>query len=174
MRTIATLNLPASTSGIWRFAPAWAPVPAQSADPEPLGAGDPPGPELHAPTTSVAAAASDSSFDRFVAIDSPPPLPPDTSGRRGGANGWLPVRARLRPCPASRLERQAGSIAAVPVGQQGRLAAARDRSCTIGGDVRTDRAAIGAACHQRHAPRRTFGLHRGIRPRRLAPRDTRG
>src|SRR6187200_2151105 len=37
MRTIATLNLPASTSGICRSAPPWAPVPAQSAD-----AGEPP------------------------------------------------------------------------------------------------------------------------------------
>ncbi len=48
------------------------------------------------------------------------------------------------------------------------------RSCTIGRDVRTDGAALGAACHQCPAFRRAFGLHRGIRPRRLAPRDTRG
>jgi hypothetical protein len=40
MSTIATLNLPASTSGIWRAAPAAAPFPAQAADPPPLAAAD--------------------------------------------------------------------------------------------------------------------------------------
>jgi hypothetical protein len=37
MRTIAMLNLPASTSGIWRSAPPFVPVPAQSAEPPPDG-----------------------------------------------------------------------------------------------------------------------------------------
>jgi hypothetical protein len=44
MRTIATLNLPSSTSGICRSAPPWVPAPAQSAaagDPPPLAEGSP-------------------------------------------------------------------------------------------------------------------------------------
>ena len=42
-------------------------------------------------------------------------------------------------------------------------------SCTIGRDVRTDRAALGAARDQLPVARGAFGLHRGIRPGRFAP-----
>src|SRR4029077_19157 len=75
MSTIATLNLPATTSGIWRFAPAWAPVPAQSdaAAAEPFGAADPLEPVLEqAPKMTTAAVSTDSSRRREVTMDSPP------------------------------------------------------------------------------------------------------
>src|SRR6476620_1334368 len=82
MRTIATLNLPASTSGIWRLAPAAVPVPAHApdAEPEPLGAAaveplgtaalEPLGvaPELQAPNMSTAAAINGSSLKREAAM----------------------------------------------------------------------------------------------------------
>src|SRR3954449_2702534 len=87
IRTIATLNLPDSTSGIWRFAPPWVPVPAQAAeaaepfappelfaaaDPfapaDPFGAADPAVP-LHAPNASAAIAKSDSSLTRVPTIN---------------------------------------------------------------------------------------------------------
>src|SRR3954453_6491859 len=75
MSTMATLNLPATTSGIWRLAPPWAPVPAQSdaAADDPLGAAEPllPVPE-QAPTMTTAAVSNDSSRRRDVTMDSPP------------------------------------------------------------------------------------------------------
>src|SRR6478609_11968282 len=75
MSTIATLNLPASTSGIWRLAPAWAPVPAQSeaAAPEPPGAAEPLDAAFEqAPKMTTAAVSNDSSRRRGVTMDSPP------------------------------------------------------------------------------------------------------
>ena len=42
-------------------------------------------------------------------------------------------------------------------------------SCTIGRDVRTDRAARRATRHQLPAARGAFGLHRRVRPGRIAP-----
>src|SRR3954462_15582774 len=75
MSTIATLNFPDSTSGIWRLAPAWVQVPAQfDADAaEPLGAAEPvlAAPE-QAPTMTTAAVSKDSSRRRDVTMDSPP------------------------------------------------------------------------------------------------------
>src|SRR4051795_3229213 len=79
MRTIATLNLPASTSGIWRFAPACAPVPAQfpaaadpAAEPEALGAAELVEPALEqAPAMTTAAVSRDSNRRRGVTMDSP-------------------------------------------------------------------------------------------------------
>jgi hypothetical protein len=73
MRTIATLNLPAATSGIWRSAPALAPVPAQAveADPDPLGAAPlllGVVPELQAPTMSTAVAKSGNNLEREAAM----------------------------------------------------------------------------------------------------------
>src|SRR5688572_23981579 len=47
--------------------------------------------------------------------------------------------------------------------------APRTHSCTIGRDVRTDRAALGAARDQLPVARGAFGLHRGIRPGRFTP-----
>src|SRR6476469_1230725 len=76
MRTIATLNLPATTSGICRSAllPS-APVPAHSlaaleppAAAEPLGAAE----FEQAPKTTIAAVRSDNSRRRVVTMDSPP------------------------------------------------------------------------------------------------------
>src|SRR3954451_4962095 len=75
MSTMATLNLPATTSGIWRLAPPWAPVPAQldGAADEPFGAAEPllTVPE-QAPTMTTAAVSNDSSRRRDVTMDSPP------------------------------------------------------------------------------------------------------
>ena len=52
-----------------------------------------------------------------------------------------------------------------------RRAAGGPLSCTIRRDVRTDRAARGAARHQLPASRGPFGLHRRVRPGRIAPGD---
>src|SRR6188508_3359660 len=76
MRTIATLNLPATTSGIWRsVAPAAVPVAAQvlaaaelPAAAEPLGVAA----FEQAPKTTIAAVSSDNSRRRVVTMDSPP------------------------------------------------------------------------------------------------------
>ena len=61
---------------------------------------------------------------------------------------------------------------AVPVGgsDSGRCGP----SCTIGRDVRTDRAAPRAARHQLPGPRGAFGLHRRVRPGRFTPGERRG
>src|SRR6185312_16170948 len=76
MRTIATLNLPATTSGIWRsVAPPAVPVPAQAlAAPEPLAAADPLGAAVfeQAPKTTTAAVSNDNSRRRVATMDSPP------------------------------------------------------------------------------------------------------
>src|SRR4029079_12855136 len=72
MRTIATLNLPCSTSGIWRFAPPCVPVPAHASAPPPP---DALGVLLHAPNARTPTAISESSLSRFVAMV-PPPRPP--------------------------------------------------------------------------------------------------
>ena len=183
MRTIATLNLPASTSGIWRFGAA---LRARAARTAPL----PPLRSAGAAAGGVAAARTEREDRRSptgTAAEPPrrhrssssPPAARATSAPRGDAPrtrgsdaialGWAEPgpgsgrsgrkhSRRRRPTPAA-----AGSVA-------GRRAT---HSCTIGRDVRTNRAAVGAARHQRPAPRRAFGLHRGIRPRRLAPRDAR-
>src|SRR6478672_8363493 len=76
MRTIATLNLPATTSGIWRsVAPAAVPVAAQVlAAAEPPAAADPLGVVVleHAPKTTTAAVSNDNSRRRVATMDSPP------------------------------------------------------------------------------------------------------
>jgi hypothetical protein len=65
MRTIATLNLPASISGIWT------PVPAAAVQPlaAPLGAADPPGVAWHAVTTSNPTARVLRNRNRRLTID---------------------------------------------------------------------------------------------------------
>src|SRR3954468_24528479 len=81
MRTIATLNLPVSTSGICRLAPPCVPVPAQAAEPadpfaapeafapaDAFGAADPAVP-LQAPNASAATAKSDSSLTRVATME---------------------------------------------------------------------------------------------------------
>src|SRR6187402_456520 len=117
MRTIATLNLPCSTSGIWRFAPPCVPVPAHAS-------ALPPPPEafgvlLHAPNARTPTAINESSLSRFVAMV-PPPRPP--AAREDSAHARdEPGRADARlaavhprwddpgfPAPGG----QAGSIAA--------------------------------------------------------------
>src|SRR5215210_5027886 len=100
MRTIATLNLPASTSGIWRFAPPCVPVAAQAAPP-PLAPAEPAGALLvQAPNMSTAAAAMGSNLSRLVAIVPPPPSArePQAGSRRDVPRSALGCdRARMGP-----------------------------------------------------------------------------
>src|SRR5215207_6850854 len=70
MSTIATLNLPASTSGIWTLAPPWA-APALQLVAAPDAAGDPPPPGVveHAVTASNPANRVLANLNRRLTID---------------------------------------------------------------------------------------------------------
>src|SRR3954471_274382 len=111
MRTMPTLNLPASTSGIWRLVP----VPAAQAVPPPAAplAAAPLVPglvvELHAPTASAAPANRLASRSRVLAMDPPPHRLADRT--RGTARPHRHAQAQGRPrgFPA-------------PRGQDGRIA----------------------------------------------------
>src|SRR6187549_2673509 len=100
MRTIATLNLPATTSGIWRsVAPAAVPVAAHVlAAAEPPAAAEPLGVVVfeQAPKMTTAAVSSDNSRRRVATMDSPPRR---TFGR--ARTGWH-QRARQRDPEAGR------------------------------------------------------------------------
>src|SRR2546425_1119027 len=95
MRTIATLNLPCSMSGIWRVAPAAAPAAVHPVPPPLAEAGDAlvPPPVPHAATTIAPAAVSAASFDhRLLVIASAPPS-------RSAEPGPSPRPARRYPTP---------------------------------------------------------------------------
>ena len=89
MSTIATLNLPSSTSGIWRSAPPCGAGAAQ-ADPPPLAPAEAAGAALlHAPKASAPIASRESQPDCFVAMV----LLLDTPAARDGLGR---ARQRLR------------------------------------------------------------------------------
>src|SRR3990172_4548278 len=97
MRTMATLNLPASTSGIWRSAPAALPAASHAwggAD------GDPPADGLHAPATSANVIRSAVSFGRR-----------DVMGRSSSKRAGI-GRASAHPGRPPRCARPSGSRAA--------------------------------------------------------------
>src|SRR3990170_4518270 len=97
MRTMATLNLPASTSGIWRSAPAALPAASHAwggAD------GDPPADGLHAPATSANVIRSAVSFGRR-----------DVMGRSSSKRASI-GRASAHPGRPPRCARPSGSRAA--------------------------------------------------------------
>ena len=80
------------------------------------------------------------------------------------------VQYVARGCPnRSRRSRSIQEWRCVPRGGADRCSGRRTGSCTIGRDVRTDRAALGAARDQLPVARGAFGLHRGICPGRFAP-----
>src|SRR6188472_1189176 len=149
MRTIATLNLPATTSGIWRsVAPAAVPVAAQvlaaaelPAAAEPLGVAA----FEQAPKTTIAAVSSDNSRRRVVTMDSPPrrtlgriragwhqrarQRDPEAAARFPGRNG----RPKDRPGQTADVAPNRGW----PGGARGAIAPIRYHRS----DVRTDRRA---------------------------------
>src|SRR6185503_17904132 len=190
MRTIATLNLPSSTSGICRSAPPpCVPVPAQSA-----AAGDPPAladgsldadaegpPEVAADGVVVAppveqAPPMNATVNRTVSNDSRGLMRGSSSRARPDSTGTerAPSADRIaasRACdPTDVVAGHAGGVRrSCALRDEPGRAAPQGPSCTIRRDVRTDGAARGAARDQLPCAGGTFGLHRRVRPGRFAP-----
>src|SRR3954451_24162535 len=92
MRTIATLNLPATTSGTWKLAPPWAAPAVQSLLPLAAAAPLPAGVEPHAPTTIVAAATRLARRSRVLVMDPPPHRPDEAPDGVRVDQGRAPLR----------------------------------------------------------------------------------
>src|SRR4029079_5217870 len=170
MRTIDTLNLPATTSGTWRLPD---PVPAVQSLPAAVLA---PGlaVALQAPAAIAATANRLTSRSRVLAIDLL--LTARTCARTALSDI---ARAPLRHARARATLRVPGTTRS---GRKDSLRTNPSERRPTGisgivlyhpGDVRTNGAASGAARDQRQASGRTFGLHRGVRPGRFAPGNAR-